>query len=62
MMVERLLGLAVRQSVFGVFEVLDGSVKSDPEWEPGDHFELRHIHGRRVDVILGPETPLHEYL
>lgn len=59
---ERLLAFAARYSVFGVFEILDGSLKSDPDWEPGDHFELRHVHDGQVDIVSGPDTALHEFL
>ena len=61
-MIERLLAMVARDSVFEVFAVLDGAMKVDPSWAPGDHFELRHVHGGQVDVISGPETALHELL
>jgi hypothetical protein len=62
-MVERLLALAVRHSVFGVFEVIDGASKVDPTAASGDHFELRHVHHGGVDVISGPQgDSLHELL
>jgi hypothetical protein len=61
-MVEQLLAIAARDAVFGVFTVLDGSTQVDPTWEEDDHFELRHHHGGHIDVISGPDTPLHEFL
>lgn len=65
-MVARLLALCARDSVLGVFEVLDGAVKIDSCWAPGDYFELRHVrHVRRdeVEVLSGPSgAPLHELL
>jgi hypothetical protein len=62
-MIERLLGLAVRHSVLGVFEVLDGSLKVDSSAASGDHFELRHVRYGGIDIISGPQgDPLHELL
>jgi hypothetical protein len=62
-MIDRLLGLTVRHSVFGVFEVLDSALKVDPSAAPSDYFELRHVHGGGAEVISGPQgAPLHELL
>lgn len=62
-MIERLLRLVVRHSIFGLFEVLDGSLKVDPSATPSDYFELRHVHGGGTDIISGPKgAPLHELL
>lgn len=61
-LVEKLLAVTARHAVFGVFTLLDGSLKCDPNWVPGDHFELRHIHNGQVEIISGPDTPLHEFL
>lgn len=62
-MIERLLAFTARNAVFGVFDVLDGVRKVDPAWAPGDHFELRHVHGGSVEILSGPEgAMLHELL
>ena len=60
--VKRLLGLAARYAVLGVFAALDGSAKIDRSWAPGDHFELRHVTQRGSELIAGRETALHELL
>jgi len=62
-MIDRLLALAVRHAVFGVFEVLDGALKVDPSAVSGDYFELRHVHRAGTEVISGPQgESLHELL
>lgn len=61
-MVARVAGLAAHDAVFGVMTVLDGSLKVDPDWEPGHYFELRHVRGDEVDIIKGPDDSLHELM
>ena len=62
-MIERLLAIASRQSVFGLFAVLDGARKVDPSAVASDYFELRHIHRGGEDILSGPNAePLHELL
>ena len=62
-MIERLLRVAVRHSIFGLFEVLDGSLKVDPSATADDYFELRHVHRGGTDILSGPKgAALHELL
>lgn len=61
-MVERLLAMVARDTVFGVFVVLDGARKIDPAAEPEDYFELRLVRGEHVDIISTSDTMLHELL
>jgi hypothetical protein len=56
-------GTAVHYTILGFFAVLDGSRKADSAADPGDYFELRHVHGTSEDVLSGPKgDPLHELL
>ena len=62
-MLRRMLAMAVHNTIFGFFAVLDGSRKADSAADPGDYFELRHVHGTSEDVLSGPKgDPLHELL
>ena len=62
-MVKRMLTIAARNAVFGLFAVLDGARKVDPLARPDDYFELRHVHEASDDVLSGPKgEPLHELL
>jgi hypothetical protein len=62
-MLNRVLALVARNAVFGLFAVLDGARKVDPDATVQDYFELRHVHGTTEDVLAGPkEVPLHELL
>jgi hypothetical protein len=62
-MLKRMLAIAVHNTMFGFFAVLDGARKADPTAGPGDYFELRHVHGTSEDVLSGPEAdPLHELI
>jgi len=62
-MLTRMLTMVARNAVFGLFAVLDGARRIDPDAGVEDYFELRHVHGSSHDVLSGPEgEPLHELL
>lgn len=62
-MVARIIELAARDAVFGVFAVLDGSARVGEIDGGTDYFELRHVHGSTVEILSGPKgSVLHELL
>lgn len=63
LMIKRVIALVARNSVFGVFAVLDGARKVDSKGTANDYFELRYVHKTSEDVLSGPKGALlHELL
>lgn len=61
-MVERMMDMVARDTVFGFLAVLDG-VRQVEGRGPKGHFELRFIKEGRTDVLNGPSGEmLHELL
>jgi hypothetical protein len=62
-MARRTFALAAHAAVFGFLAVLDGSRTITTYESAADHFELRHVHGAKTDVLSGPSgRVLHELL
>ncbi len=62
-MVEAVLTMVARQSVFGFLAVLDGSRPIEPSMGPKGHFELRYVKDENQYDLAGPRGKvLHELL